>query len=91
MTNTPFAKALQEANLRPTAYCRAVSRLTGANYSPVMTSRWIQGVYDAPPPAIALAVLLGRLPNEERETLTAAPKRKTRTQRGVSDGATTQK
>lgn len=74
--SSPFALALQTARLKPLEYCRAVAKLTGKPYSPVMTSRWISGLYEAPPPAIALAVLLGGLADEDRKVLVAAPPRK---------------
>lgn len=73
---TPFAQALQASRLKPLEYCRAVAKLTGRPYSPTMTSRWISGLHDAPAPAVALAVLLGRLPEEERKALIAGPPRK---------------
>lgn len=72
----PFALALKQAGLRPLDFCRAVNKLTGQNYSPVMTSRWISGLHEAPAPAVALAVLLGKLPEEERRSLIAGPPRK---------------
>lgn len=73
---SPFTLALRQSGLRPMDFCRAVEKLSGKKYSPVMTSRWIQGIYDAPAPAIALAVLLGRLPEEERKALIQGPPRK---------------
>ena len=75
-SSTPFALALKEAGLKPLQYCRAVTALTGQTYSPVMPSRWISGQHEAPAPAIALAVLLGRLPEDERKTLIQGPPRK---------------
>lgn len=83
--STVFGLALQQSGLKPLQYCRAVAKLTGQTYSPVMTSRWIQGVHDAPPPAVALAVLLGRLPKEELQQLTARPPRKKYTRKGDAD------
>ncbi|MEG6503969.1 MULTISPECIES: hypothetical protein [unclassified Desulfovibrio] len=74
--STAFGLALRESKLRPLDYCRAVTKLTGQEYSPVMTSRWIQGVHEAPAPAVALAILLGRLPMEERKALIQSPPRK---------------
>lgn len=74
--HSSFAEALKSAGLRPIDYCRAVAKLTGQEYSPVMTSRWNQGVHDAPPPAVALAILLGRLPEDELKQLVAGPPRK---------------
>lgn len=74
--STVFGLSLRKSSLRPLDYCRAVSRLTGREYSPVMTSRWIQGVHEAPPPALALAILLGRLPEDERKALIQGPPRK---------------
>ena len=73
---TPFAMALRESGLRPLEYCRAVTKLTGQEYSPVMASRWISGLHEAPAPAVALAVLLGRLPMDERRALIQGPPRK---------------
>ncbi len=75
-SSTPFALALERTGLKPLEYCRAVTKLTGLPYSPVMTSRWISGLHDAPPPAIALAVLLGGLEEEDRKALTVGPPRK---------------
>lgn len=75
-SGTPFALALKDAGLKPLQYCRAVTALTGQSYSPVMTSRWISGLHEAPAPAVALAVLLGRLPLEEKKALTQGPPRK---------------
>lgn len=75
-TSTPFGLALRESKLRPLDYCRAVTKLTGQEYSPVMTSRWIQGVHEAPAPAVALAILLGRRTLDERKTLIQGPPRK---------------
>lgn len=74
--STPFALALRHSELRPLDYCRAVTKLTGQEYSPVMTSRWIQGVHEAPAPAVALAILIGRLPVDERKALIQGPPRK---------------
>ena len=74
--NTPFATALRESGLRPLEYCRAVTKLTGQEYSPVMASRWISGMHEAPAPAVALAILLGRLPKDELKQLVAGPPRK---------------
>ncbi len=74
--STAFGLALKKSNLRPLDYCRAVAKLTGQEYSPVMTSRWIQGVHDAPAPAVALAILLGRLPLDEKQALIQGPPRK---------------
>lgn len=84
--STPFGLALRESKLRPLDYCRAVTKLTGQKYSPVMTSRWLQGVHEAPAPAVALAVLLGRLPLEEQKALIQGPPRKkyTRKEKGES-------
>lgn len=84
-SDTPFALALKQSRLRPMDFCRAVEKLTGQKYLPVMTSRWIQGVHDAPAPAIALAVLLGRLPEEERKALIQGPPRKKYTKKGNTD------
>jgi len=72
----PFAEALKESGLRPVDFCRAVEKLTGQPFSPVMSSRWNRGFCAAPAPAIALAVLLGRVPEEERKALTQGPPRK---------------
>lgn len=79
-----FAEALKQSGLKPLQFCRAVDKLTGASYSPTMPSRWIHGIHAAPPPAIALAVLLGRLPPEERAALTAGPPRKKYTRKRQS-------
>ena len=81
MTLTAFALAMQQAGLRPLQYCRAVEKLTGQPYSPVMTSRWLHGQHEAPAPAVALAILLGRLSTEEREALTSGPPRKKQTKK----------
>ena len=74
---TKFALALKEADLKPLEFCRAITSLTGLKYSPTMPSRWISGMHEAPPPALALAELLGRLPEEQRKDLCAGPPRKT--------------
>lgn len=79
--STAFALSLRKSKLRPLDYCRAVTRLTGQEYSPVMTSRWVRGVHEAPPPALALAILLGRLPEDERKALIQGPPRKKYTRR----------
>ncbi len=84
-STTPFALALKEAGLRPLDYCRAVTKLTGLPYSPVMTSRWISGVHEAPPPAVALAVLLGGLDEDDRRALIAAPPRKKYTRKNTGE------
>ena len=77
----PFALALRESRRRPLEFGRAVTRLTGKEYSPVMASRWINGTHDAPAPAVALAMLLGRLPEDQRQELTAGAARKPYTKR----------
>jgi hypothetical protein len=79
--STPFGLALRQSGLRPLDFCRAVAKLAEREYSPVMTSRWIRGVHEAPLPAVALAVLLGRLPEEERKALIEGPPRKKYTRR----------
>lgn len=73
---SPFAEALRQSGLRPVDFCRAVEKLTGQQFSPVMSSRWNRGFCAAPAPAVALAVLLGRLPEEERKALIQGPPRK---------------
>lgn len=83
--NISFGEALELAKLRPRQFCRAVERLSGRSYSPTMPSRWLNGKHDAPPPAIALAVLLGRLPAEELAALTAAPPRKKYTRKTTQE------
>ncbi len=71
-----FASALAQSGLKPLQFCRAVEKLTGQTYSPTMPSRWIGGLHKAPPPAVALAIVLGMLPKEELDGLIAAPTRK---------------
>ena len=80
-----FTEALKQSGLKPLQFCRAVEKLTGESYSPTMPSRWIHGIHSAPPPAIALAVLLGRLPPEERAALAAGPPRKKYTRKSQTE------
>ena len=84
-SETPFAQALRAAKLRPLDYCRAVTKLTGLPYSPVMTSRWISGLHEAPPPAVALAVLLGGLEDDVKKLLIAGPPRKKYTRKKTGE------
>lgn len=71
-----FSQALNDSGVKPLEYCRAVERLSGKKLSPTMPSRWLSGMHEAPPAAIALAVLIGRLPETDRQKLTEAPPRK---------------
>lgn len=80
---TPFAQALTESGLKPRQLCRAIERLTGRPFSPTMPSRWISGLHDAPPLALAVVALLARLPEEERAELIAAPPRKAYTRKEI--------
>jgi hypothetical protein len=64
MKENPFASALQAARLRAVDFCRIVENLSGKKQYPATTSTWMTGKSQAPAAAIALAILLQKLPNE---------------------------
>jgi hypothetical protein len=64
-----FRQLLRDARMSQSEFRSLVRRLCGRDVAATTTSRWVRSVRTAPPCAMALLILIGRLTPEELKRL----------------------